>query len=91
MVISSHRGRGANPPALEQDFIKPEGMDLGSCAVYIPLRERSDATVRWRDGTDSLTTVLVIVVVVIGVGVVDSTTFGEEGNERALMTVLSDS
>jgi hypothetical protein len=90
LVISSHKGRGANPPALEQDFIKPDGMDLGSWAVYIPLMERSDAMVRRRDGTESLTTVLVIVDVVI-VGVVVSTFLDEEGMERALMTVPSDS
>lgn len=90
LVISSHKGRGANPPALEQARTNPDGMDFGSCAMYRPLICRMSDEESWRDGTASCNAgVLAADDSCVWIGEV----FGRDHDlvGRALMTVLSDS
>jgi len=66
LVMSSHTGRGANPPALLHIRAKPVGMLLGSWGLYIELMPREDACDSSTVGTLRPTLLLELPLVFVG-------------------------
>lgn len=64
--MSSHTGRGANPPALLHIRAKPVGMLLGSWGLYVELMPREDACDSSTVGTLRPTLLLELPMILVG-------------------------